>query len=80
MLELELVLDFECGHCGEPVAVTLKCEGKGLASRKREWAAVKIPCPHCQLNNQLVFDPKTGDLNRVTPEPTLFMLAEPSYN
>ena len=47
MQALEVVLDFRCCICGHDMGVTLKCEGKGLASGLDTVASVKVPCPTC---------------------------------
>lgn len=66
MLELQVVLDFECCACGNTVGVTLKCEGEGLSGGLRSVAAVKIPCPTCGVVNQLYFEPN-GTVRDVVP-------------
>jgi len=41
--------------------------------------AVHIPCPHCGLINQLVFE-LTGEVRSVKPCPLVRPLPEPSLN
>jgi hypothetical protein len=79
MLELEVLLDFRCCSCGHDMGVTLKCEGKGLASGMHTLASVKVPCPTCGNNNQIYFTP-SGTLHHVAPERRKFDYPEPSCN
>jgi hypothetical protein len=67
MMELELSLDFDCCGCCHPVSVKLHCTGKGLTGKeRRSVAVVKIPCPTCNLINDLLFEP-TGKVRKVKP-------------
>ena len=79
MMELKVILDFACCSCQGPVSVTVKCEGKGLASAGRTVAAVNIPCPSCGDVNKLYFEPN-GTVRAVTPGPGHRLLPEPSLN
>jgi hypothetical protein len=80
MMELELCLDFDCCGCNQPVSVTLRCSGKGLAGEDRQRVAVvKIPCPTCGLINDLLFEP-TGKVRKVKPSCYQHALPEPSIN
>ena len=55
--------------CSEPVSVTVKCAGKGLAAKaRRTVAAVNVPCPTCGSINQLYFEP-SGTVHAVAPVP-----------
>jgi hypothetical protein len=65
MLELDVILEFACQECGDPLGVTVKCAGKSLGQGKNDVASVKIPCPHCQAINLVVFTPDDGNLLHV---------------
>lgn len=77
MLEVEVVLGFDCCHCHDPISVTLRCSGKGLEAGLHTVAAVKIPCPHCEGLNQIYFEP-SGLL--VDVQPCQWPVLEPSLN
>jgi phage FluMu protein Com len=81
MLELELALDWICCVCGQPMSVTLRCEGEGLAD-KTAMAYVKVPCPTCHKNNQVIFHPDEGAVYDVIPEEESirYKIPVPSYN
>jgi phage FluMu protein Com len=79
MMELQVILDFACCACQEPVSVTVRCAGKGLASAGRSVAAVTVPCPTCHAVNQLYFEPN-GTVRSVTPLAGPRPLPEPSLN
>lgn len=79
MMELKVILDFACCCCQGSVSVTVKCEGKGLASAGRTVAAVVIPCPTCGAVNKLYFEPN-GTVRDVTPAQGTRPLPEPSIN
>jgi len=79
MLALELILEFACCCCGHDVGVTLKCEGKGLATGMDLPAKVKVPCPTCHENNVIYFTPR-GALLRVAAETPRVEIPEPSFN
>jgi len=80
IMELTVTLDFCCCVCEEPVSVTVQCSGKGMASNPTQTLpAVHIPCPHCGLINQLVFE-LTGEVRSVKPCPLVRPLPEPSLN
>jgi hypothetical protein len=79
MMELEVILDFACSHCGNTVGVTLKCEGNGLASGRRAVAAVHVPCPYCGDGNCLYFEPN-GTVRAVSPYTGSRQVPEPSLN
>jgi phage FluMu protein Com len=79
MPELQVVLDFACSVCDEPMSVTVRCEGKGLAVGARTVASVKVPCPSCGNINQLYFEPNgtvRGVCSCTGPRP----LPQPSVN
>ncbi len=78
MLELELMLDFMCCICCQDIGVTLRCAGKGLAAGSRARAAAKIPCPHCNTINRIIFAPD-GTLHDVAPHEAAG-IPEPSLN
>jgi phage FluMu protein Com len=79
MLELQVVLDFACCNCAEPVIVTVRCEGNGLALKARAVASVDISCPSCRVLNRLFFEP-TGTVRAVTLPPAPRPRTEPSMN
>jgi hypothetical protein len=79
MMELEVILDFACCACREPVSVTVKCEGKGLVQSSRTVAAVNVPCPTCGTVNKLCFEPN-GTIRGVSLCPGPRPLPEPSLN
>ena len=79
MMELQLTLDFECCICGQPVSVTVKCEGDGLWKKNHFLATVNVPCPHCNHANLLSFEP-SGRVREVKRYSALHLLAEPSLN
>ena len=81
MLELEVMLDWTCCMCGSPMGATLKCEGAGLAQKDAK-ALVKVPCPICHQNNQVIFTPEDGTLDDVFPDegPVRYKIPVPSYN
>ncbi len=67
MNEVRLILDFACGHCQQPVSVTVHCSGRlNSVDASRLVAQVNIPCPDCQGISQLFFDP-TGTVHGVEP-------------
>lgn len=80
MLELEVILDFTCCSCGDPMGVTLKCAGTGLAAGKDCIARVKVPCPNCQEIIQLVFNPDDGTLHEVSLDRQPLLMPMPSFN
>jgi hypothetical protein len=79
MLEVKVVLDFDCCGCGEPMSVTVKCTGKGLATGLRTVASVNVPCPSCSSVNQLYFEPN-GRIHAVAPFANPRQVPEPSVN
>jgi len=81
MLQTEVMLDWACCVCGNPMGATLKCEGAGLADKTAK-AYVKVPCPSCHQNNQLIFSPDDGALDEVfaEAEPVRYRIPVPSYN
>lgn len=79
MLALQTVLEFECCVCGHDVAVTLKCEGKGLDTGLDTPAYIKIACPTCEDHNVIHFTPG-GDLLGVTADRKRSAIPEPSLN
>ena len=81
MLELEVILEFVCLGCGDPMGVTVKCAGKSLGAGKNEAASVKIPCPNCHSINQVIFTPEDGNLLHVVAgDKPRYMIPVPSYN
>jgi hypothetical protein len=79
MLALDVVLDFRCCICNHDMGVTLKCEGKGLASGLDTVACIAVACPTCCNNNLIYFTPG-GALHRVAPDRKRFEFPEPSLN
>jgi hypothetical protein len=78
-MEQIVSLDFACCHCAEPVGVTVKCAGEGLANGTRAVAAVNVPCPTCGAVNQLCFEPN-GTVRGVAPYRGSRQVPEPSLN
>ena len=78
MLSLLVCLKFECTGCGDPIDVSLQCEGQG-ALEENEGAAVKIACPGCGTKNQLIFTPD-GTIHGVTRARRYERIPEPSLN
>ncbi len=81
MLEVDIVLQWDCCSCASPIRTSLRCEGAGLADEDAK-AMVKVPCPWCHKNNQVIFTPEDGDLYEVFPEEELvrWKIPVPSYN
>jgi hypothetical protein len=77
MLSLLVCLRFTCTGCGDPMDVSLQCEGQ--PARANEGAVVKIPCPDCEVKNQVVFTPD-GTIHAVTRARTYERIPEPSLN
>jgi len=65
MREVDVCLQFGCCRCGQPVKVTVRCSGPGLAEAE-VIAGVSVPCPDCGFVNQLSFDPD-GTVHSVAP-------------
>lgn len=63
MMEVNVVLDYQCCACDQPVSVTLTCAGKNLSASPNVVAAVNVPCPTCGRVHQLLFEP-TGNIVR----------------
>ncbi len=81
MLDLEVILEFVCCSCGDPMGVTVKCAGKSLGTGKNPATAVKVPCPLCQGINQIFFTPDDGNLLHVAAaDKPRYMLPVPSNN
>lgn len=78
MLELEVILDFACCLCQNPLGVTLKCAGQGI--KNGGMASAKIPCPTCGDINEITFTPEDGSLHEVRPVRWSRMMPEPSLN
>ena len=65
IMDLTVTLRFDCCSCDDLVSVTLQCSGKGLAGdQAHAVASVAVPCPHCGVINQLLFEP-TGQVRSV---------------
>lgn len=79
MVDLELILDFACCCCKEPVSVTVKCTGDPLALSEQDSSSVSVPCPGCSKVNKLTFEPN-GTVRTVTTHAMLWPLPEPSLN
>jgi hypothetical protein len=81
MLDLEVILDFACCSCGDPMGVTVKCVGKSVVAGKSEAASVKVPCPNCHGMNQIIFSPDDGTLHHViAADKPRYIIPVPSYN
>jgi hypothetical protein len=77
---LYVTLNFECCRCGEPVSVTLRCEGSGLeGDAGRQVATIPIACPDCGQGNALSFEPR-GRVRGVRPCPLRQRVPAPSLN
>jgi hypothetical protein len=79
MMELQVTLEFGCCTCSQPMRVTVKCKGKGLAVGGRTLASVNVPCPTCSTINQLYFEP-SGTIHAVAPYASPRQVPEPSVN
>jgi hypothetical protein len=79
MRNVEVVLDFACCTCGQPVSATVRCTGRGLAAGPHTVAAVRIPCPGCDGTNQLYFEP-CGNIRAIEPFRGVREVLQPSYN
>ena len=62
-----LVLEYDCGVCGLPIAATLRCEGD-LERQSPVNANVALDCPHCRRTSDVVFDAE-GRVHQVTTRP-----------
>jgi hypothetical protein len=52
-----VILHFCCSFCGEPVSVTLRCEGPNLEGEAaRQTVSLPIACPTCGQENELMFE------------------------
>ena len=81
MLDLEVILEFCCCSCGDPLGVTVKCSGQGQMPCKNQGAVVKVPCPNCQEINQAIFSPEEGTLLHVgVSDKPRYMIPVPSMN
>jgi hypothetical protein len=81
MLDLEVILEFACCNCADPVGVTVRCTGKAPAPGSGTAVPVTVPCPGCQGINKVLFNPEDGNLLYVAPaEKPRYMLPVPSYN
>ncbi len=80
-MELQLTLTFACHCCNETVRATLAC--KGIQPEDHAdgcFAAVNIPCPHCDQVCQLLFDPVQGCIHQVRAYNPGQPIPEPSLN
>jgi phage FluMu protein Com len=81
MLDLEVILEFSCCSCGDPLGVTVKCASQNLDSYKNQAASVKVPCPNCKEINQAIFSPDDGALIHVAiSDKSRYMIPVPSLN
>jgi hypothetical protein len=77
---LYVTLEFDCCHCGSPVSVTLRCEGRGLeGASARQVAALPLACPTCGQDVELLFEPR-GRVRGVRPGAGRPGVPEPSCN
>jgi hypothetical protein len=79
MIEVLLDLDFDCCFCCNAVGVKLKCAGKGLTGGAHAVCCATIPCPHCDGDNQLYYEP-CGVVIDVRPSQAAPLVLEPSLN
>ena len=80
LLEVDVDLEFQCGSCSRPVGANLKCAGKTLGPGVCEAVPAKIPCPHCQTCNHVLFTPDDGSVLHVVADITRYMIPKPSLN
>ena len=79
MTELQVILDFTCCACQEPLSVTVKCAGTGLALAGRSIARVHVPCPGCSTTLCVDFEPN-GTIRGVDRQVMPRLTREPSLN
>jgi phage FluMu protein Com len=80
IMELMVTLDFACCGCEDQVSVTVHCSGKGLYGDQAHCvAAVQVACPHCDMVNQLFFEP-SGQVRNVAPYRAAWPMPQPSVN
>jgi hypothetical protein len=79
MTELQVILDFCCCACNDPLSVTVKCAGKGLALAGRSVARVHVPCPGCSTTLCVDFQPN-GTIRGVYLHRAQQANLEPSVN
>ena len=77
MLSLLVCLKYTCTGCGDPIDVSLQCEGSN--ARDNAGAVIKIPCPRCKTKSQVIFTPD-GTIHAVTRARTYERIPEPSLN
>ena len=77
MLSLLVCLKYSCTGCGDPIDVSVQCEGQ--SARENQGAVIKIPCPVCKTKSQVVFTPD-GAIHAVTRARTYARIPEPSLN
>jgi hypothetical protein len=81
MKELQVVLDFTCLACGQPVSATVECRGAQLALRSPGTvAAVRLPCPDCGAVSKICFETSDGTVRAVEPHPEANRIPSPSVN
>jgi len=77
MLSLLVCLKFSCTGCGDPMDVSLQCEG--VNARENPGVMAKIQCPGCDTKNQVIFSPD-GTIHGVLRARTYERIPEPSLN
>jgi hypothetical protein len=77
MLSTLICLKFSCTGCGDPMDVALQCEGQG--AQANEGAVIKIPCPGCRTNSQVIFT-SDGTIHGLLRARTYERIPEPSLN
>ena len=77
MLSLLICLKFPCTGCGDPIDLSLQCEG--LGAQENAAGVVKIDCPACQVKSQVIFTPD-GAIHGVLRARTYERIPEPSLN
>ena len=81
MLDLEVILEFDCCECGDSMGLTVKCTGKFLGADQNGASLVKVFCPNCQGINQVIFTPDDGALLQVlAADKPRYMMPKPSLN
>jgi hypothetical protein len=77
MTSLLVCLKYSCTGCGDPIDVSLQCEG--ASARDNAGTVIKIPCPVCQVTSQVIFTPD-GTIHAVLRARTYERIPEPSLN
>ena len=79
MAETEVVIEFACCHCQQPVFAKLRCSGEGINQGPHAVAGVQLPCPTCDRTSHVCFE-LSGLVLQVAPERKGQAVLEPSLN